>query len=68
MEGCGGKRETGPGTVYMMFLRFILSFGETGTLLIPDGRAGRAYGEGSFIDAGLVPALFGRDSVGSASE
>jgi hypothetical protein len=43
--------------VYMMFLRFILSFGETGATLYSDGSAGRAYGEGSCRVAGLVVAL-----------
>jgi hypothetical protein len=47
----------------MMFLRLILSFGETGALCDCVGSAGRAYGDGS---CGLAAALVG--SVGSASE
>ena len=47
-----------------------MSLGETGALLDSEGSAGRAYGDGSCLDAGLVAALIGvgRASVGSASE
>jgi hypothetical protein len=54
----------------MMFLRFILSFGETGALLVSSGSAGRAYGDGSCLVDGLAAALVGvgKGSDGSASE
>lgn len=55
----------------MMFLRFILSLGETGALLVSKGSAGRAYGDGSCLPGGLVmaaPEEVGNGSVGSASE
>jgi hypothetical protein len=54
----------------MMFLRLILSFGETGALWDSVGSAGRTYGDGSCLAAGLAAALVGvgRGSVGSTSE
>jgi hypothetical protein len=56
--------------IYMMFLRLILSFGETGALCDSMRGAGRAYGDGSCLAIGLAAALVGvcRGSVGSASE
>jgi hypothetical protein len=54
----------------MMFFRFILSFGETGALFNSEGRAGRAYGDGSCRVEGLAVALPGVvvASVGSTKE
>jgi hypothetical protein len=56
--------------IYMMFLRLILSFGETGALCDSMGSAGRAYGDGNCRAIGLAAALdsVGRGSTGSASE
>jgi hypothetical protein len=54
----------------MMFLRLILSFGDTGALCDSDRSVGRAYGDGSCLADGLAAALdgVGRGSVGSVSE
>ena len=51
----------------MMFLRLILSLGETGALC---ASAGRAYGDGSCLAVGLVVVLDveGRGSTGSVRE
>lgn len=56
--------------IYMMFLRLILSFGDTGVLLLSEGSVGCVYSDGSCMDAGLAAALMGvgKGTVGSTIE